>query len=250
MGGQHRQQRGQAQQRTQDGKSLTAVVAVQQARPDAAGSHHSQTQQRIEHRDFQRGSATAAQQRDDEGHVTDIAQAELEIGRQCKAELAPAEAVRLGCVAGNSVRRSRFGRRRALPQLVQPGPGQQQADHGQQAHAAQQPPGRLPAVRLSGAEFQRQRHPQGRAGNAPAGAAVVQAQQQTAMGRCVAAQARCQQPAADKQRGAQHTGQQAQRQQRGGVGEQAGDGHQDAGQQRARQHDAFVRDMLHQTRHQ
>ena len=55
-------------------------------------------------------------------------------------------------------------------------------------------------MRLSGAEFQRQWHPQGRAGNAPAGATVVQAQQQTAMSRRVAAQARCQQPAADKQR--------------------------------------------------
>ena len=202
---QHRQQRGQRQQRVQQRQRHAAAVALQQPGPQPRRGHHAGAEQQVEKRDAIARHALLAQQRDDEGHVADVAQAEHQVGR-------PARRRRVAAQSARSARRGPAAApaacvcRRAISRR------RQQRHRGQRATR--------PAATHADGQVGQRRHHGGRDDDAQPGAAVVQAQHQRCTrprpgrrtGRC-RTQAGGEQPAADEADGAGHAGQQAQQQQ-------------------------------------
>ena len=97
---QHRQQRGDREQRVQQRERLPAAKALQQARPQPRRRDRAEPRAARRTGDPRRGHALLAQQRDDEGHVADVAEAEHQVARKRVAHRRPARAAVGGGVRG------------------------------------------------------------------------------------------------------------------------------------------------------
>ena len=67
-------------------KNTEVRRALQQAGPEPRRSDHRQPEQRVEHGDRDAAQALLAQQRDDEGHVADVAEAKQEVRHEAAGE--------------------------------------------------------------------------------------------------------------------------------------------------------------------
>ena len=216
MGAENGQQRRHGEQGVEQRQSAATARALQQRRPQPGRSDHGAAEHDIESDDDLGAEPLLAQERHDEGHVADVAEAEQEIREQAGADAAPFEWRRDALCA-------RLGADRSCRQCGDAG--------GRERERAEAEPGRLPCVR-HGASRER-RNEQGRGDDAQARAAVVDAEQQA--GTRVTAARRCR---GDRRRH-QARGEQAARDEGGGA---ADPGHEAQGVKRRRANDDAVQD--------